>query len=121
VAIRVFFVKRHKGADSWGAVALALALLAGLVAWMAPGSQAAMGAAPVSRGQVQAVVAQRCAACHSGEAAQKGVRLDSAEGLAAHKAQVYQQVVVQRAMPLNNATGISDEERALIGRWALQP
>lgn len=121
VAIRVFFVKRHKGADSWGAVALALALLAGLVAWMAPGSQAAMGAAPVSLGQVQAVVAQRCAACHSGEAAQKGVRLDSAEGLAAHKAQVYQQVVVQRAMPLNNATGISDEERALIGRWALQP
>lgn len=121
VAIRVFFVRRHKGVDSWGAVALALALLAGLVAWMAPNSQAAVGAVPVSLGQVQAVVAQRCAACHSGEAAQKGVRLDSAEGLAAHKAQVYQQVVVQRAMPLNNATGITDEERALIGRWAQQP
>jgi uncharacterized membrane protein len=49
------------------------------------------------------------------------VRLDSAEGLAAHKAQIYQQVVVQRAMPLNNATGMTDDERALVARWALQP
>lgn len=121
VAVRVFFVKRHKGVNSWGAVALALALLAGLVTWMAPSPQAAAAAAPVSLGQMQAVVAQRCAICHSGEAAQKGVRLDSAEGLAAHKAQIYQQVVVQRAMPLNNATGITEEERALIGRWAQQP
>jgi uncharacterized membrane protein len=121
VAIRVFFVKRHKGFNSWGSVALALALLAGLVAWMAPPPQAAASAAPVTLAQVQAVAAQRCLMCHSGEAAQKGVRLDSADGLAAHKAQIYQQVVVQRAMPLNNATGITEEERALIGRWALQP
>jgi len=121
VAIRVFFVKRHKGVNSWGSVVLALALLAGLVVWMAPQPQATAAGAPVTLAQVQAVVAPRCLACHSGEAAQKGVRLDSAEGLAAHKAQVYQQVVVQRAMPLNNATGITEEERALIGRWALQP
>ena len=40
-------------------------------------------AAPASLEQVQAIAAQRCLACHSGEAAQKGVRLDSAEGLAA--------------------------------------
>ena len=71
--------------------------------------------------QVQAIAAQRCLACHAGEAAQKGVRLDSEAGLVAHKAQVYQQVVVQRAMPLNNATGLTEDERALIGRWALQP
>jgi uncharacterized membrane protein len=122
VAIRIFFVKRHKGVNSWGAVALALALLAGLIVWMAPKPQpAAAAAAPVTLAQVQAIAAQRCLACHAGEAAQKGVRLDSDEGLAAHKAQIYQQVVVQRAMPLNNATGLTEEERALIGRWALQP
>jgi uncharacterized membrane protein len=89
---------------------------------MAPRPQpAALAAAPVTLAQVQAIAAQRCLACHTGEVAQKGVRLDSAEALMAHKAQVYQQVVVQRAMPLNNATGLTEDERALIGRWALQP
>ncbi len=123
VAIRVFFVKRHKGVNSWGAVVLALALLAGLIVWMAPRPQPATAATtePVTLARVQAIAAQRCLACHMGEAAQKGVRLDSPEGLAAHKAQIYQQVVVQRAMPLNNATGLTEDERALIGRWALQP
>lgn len=122
VAIRVFFVKRHKGVNSWGSVAVALALLAGLVAWMAPRPQPAVAAAaPVSLLQVQAIAAQRCLACHSGEVAQKGVRLDSAEALVAHKAQIHQQVAVQRLMPLNNATAMTDEERALMGRWALQP
>ncbi|HEY0956379.1 MAG TPA: urate hydroxylase PuuD [Roseateles sp.] len=121
VAIRIFFVKRHKGVNSWGAVAFALALLAGLIAWMAPKPQpVAAVVAPVTLAQVQAIAAQRCLMCHSGEAAQKGVRLDSAEALTAHKAQIHQQVAVQRLMPLNNATAMTDEERALMGRWALQ-
>jgi uncharacterized membrane protein len=30
---------------------------------------------------------------------------------------VYQQAVVQKTMPQNNATGITDDERALLGRW----
>ncbi|MFG6443161.1 urate hydroxylase PuuD [Roseateles sp. LKC17W] len=120
VAIRLFFVKRHKGVNSWGAIVLALALLAALVVGMAPRPQPAAAAAPtpVTLAQVQAIAAQRCLACHSGEAAQKGVRLDSAEALLAHRAAIYQQVQVQRLMPLNNATGMTDEERALMGRWA---
>jgi len=122
IAIRIFFVKRHKGVNSWGAVALALALLAGLIAWMAPKPQPVVAAVvPVTLEQAQAIAAQRCLMCHTGEVAQKGVRLDSAEALTAHKAQIYQQVIVQRAMPLNNATGITDDERTLIGRWAQQP
>ena len=30
---------------------------------------------------------------------------------------IYQQAVVLKLMPMNNATGITDAERALIGRW----
>ena len=30
---------------------------------------------------------------------------------------MYQQAVVLKTMPLNNATQITDAERALIGRW----
>ncbi|MGQ3096117.1 MAG: urate hydroxylase PuuD, partial [Roseateles sp.] len=121
VAIRVFFVRRHKGVNSWGAVVLALALLAGLIVGMAPKAQSNAAAAPVTLAQVQAISAERCLACHMGEVAQKGVRLDSAEALLSHKAAIYQQVIVQRAMPLNNATGMTEDERDLIGRWARQP
>ena len=123
VAIRVFFVKRHKGVHSWGSVAVALALLAGLIAWMAPAAPPpqAASAAPVSLAQVQQVVEQRCVMCHNAALAQKGVRLDSADALQAQRTQIYQQVVVQRAMPQNNATGITETERALIGRWSQLP
>lgn len=31
----------------------------------------------------------------------------------------YQQAVVTKVMPMNNATGIADAKRALIGRWFL--
>jgi uncharacterized membrane protein len=34
-----------------------------------------------------------------------------------HAQQIYQQAVVLKAMPMNNATQITDAERALIGRW----
>jgi uncharacterized membrane protein len=120
VAIRVFFVKRHKGVNSWGAVALAVALLVGLIVWLAPASQLA-SKAPVTAAEVQAVLAQRCVACHNDVLANKGVRLDDPARLDGLKAQIYQQVVLQKTMPLNNATGITDDERALLGRWTQSP
>jgi uncharacterized membrane protein len=30
---------------------------------------------------------------------------------------VYQQVVVMKLMPMNNATGLTEDERALFARW----
>jgi uncharacterized membrane protein len=30
---------------------------------------------------------------------------------------MYQQVVVTKIMPMNNATGMTDTERALLARW----
>jgi len=55
--------------------------------------------------------------CH-GEAMQsKNVRLDSVDEIAKHAQAVYQQAVVLKAMPMNNATQITEPERALIGRW----
>ena len=47
----------------------------------------------------------------------KNVRLDSAGEITRHAQQIYQQAVVLKAMPMNNATSITDAERALIGRW----
>jgi uncharacterized membrane protein len=55
--------------------------------------------------------------CHGEQVQMKNVRLDSIEGVKQHAQGIYQQAVVTKVMPMNNATGISDAERALIRQW----
>ncbi len=120
--VRTFFVKRHdrqgQGVNAWGLVAVVLLMLAALIVWMAPAptGHVAPSAAP-SLAQVQVVVGQRCVVCHNAQLAQKNIRLDSAELIAQNAAALYQQAVVQKTMPLNNATQITDAERAVLARW----
>jgi len=47
----------------------------------------------------------------------KNVRLDSPELIKQHAQNMYQQVVVTKQMPMGNATGLTEEDRALLGRW----
>jgi uncharacterized membrane protein len=47
----------------------------------------------------------------------KGILLDSKENIVQHAQLIYQQAVVQKAMPLGNMTNITDDERALLGKW----
>jgi uncharacterized membrane protein len=122
--IRQFFVARHKTMLSgqpapWGWAAAAIALLIGVAVWLAPqAAPAPVGrAVPPSLQEVQAVVSQRCVVCHNAQIANKGVRLDSAEAIQGHAQAIYQQAVVLKAMPMNNATGITEQERELLRRW----
>ena len=85
----------------------------------APAAAASAGAAGTALAEVQKVLEQRCYMCHGSAVQMKNVRLDSPESLRQHAQSVYQQVVVTRVMPMNNATGITDAERALIGKWFL--
>jgi uncharacterized membrane protein len=119
VLVRTWFVKRHKGANAWPLIVAALALLAVLIAWKAPAPRPATpAAAPVpTLAQVQAVIEQRCAMCHNAQLAQKGMALHTPALIEQHAAAIYQQAVQQRVMPLNNATQMTDEERALLARW----
>jgi len=50
----------------------------------------------------------------------KGMRFDQIEGVRTHAQGIYQQVVVTRQMPMNNATQITEGERQLIERWYQQ-
>jgi uncharacterized membrane protein len=63
------------------------------------------------------VVQQRCVLCHNAQLANKGVALHTPELIQRQAAAIQQQAVQARTMPLNNATGITEDERALLGRW----
>jgi uncharacterized membrane protein len=71
----------------------------------------------VAYADVQKVLEQRCYMCHGAQVQMKNVRLDSPDALKQHAQAVYQQAVVTKVMPMNNSTGITDAERALIGQW----
>ncbi|RDI27215.1 putative membrane protein [Pseudacidovorax intermedius] len=125
-AIRQFFVVRHRwklgnARNPLPYAMLGIAVLGLTIVWMKPApvapTPAAAQAAPVPYAEVQKVLEQRCYMCHGAAVQMKNVRLDSPEQVAAHAQAVYQQVVVTKIMPMNNATNITDAERGLIGRW----
>jgi uncharacterized membrane protein len=132
VLIRQFFILRHKGKLNLAFPSVAVAVLAGVVAWLSP---SALPSAPVQAGaggaaatdvvelaQVQKIMQERCVQCHAAQPSlmptpAKGIMLDTPESVRSHAQQIYQQVVVQKAMPLGNATKITDEERGTIAKW----
>lgn len=122
--VRHFFVARHAAkrlgkAPPWGSAAAGVLLLVGLAVVIAPApTPTAASARPVSFPDVQAVIAQRCVMCHNAAVQHKGVALHTEALVRQHAQAVYQQAVLLKAMPLNNATGMTDEERALLRRWA---
>jgi uncharacterized membrane protein len=121
VLVRQFFVSRHKGREPWSLVGASVVLLLGLVVWLKPAPAPAVSAkAPlVTLADVQPVLQQRCVMCHNAQVQNKGVMLHTPALIEEHRQQIYQQVVVQKVMPFNNATQMTEEERALVGRWAL--
>lgn len=122
--IRHSFVVRHKALVMgrrvpWEYAAGGTVLLLGLAVWLAPKPPAAVaaGAPPVTLEQAHAVVQARCVMCHNAQVQQKNVALHTPALLQRHALAAYQQTVVLKLMPMNNATAITEEERALIKRW----
>jgi uncharacterized membrane protein len=73
---------------------------------------------------VRGIVQQRCQTCHSRwptddvfTVAPNGATLDTGEEIRARAALIKERVVVQQTMPLLNKTGMTTDERTLIGRW----
>ena len=122
--IRHSFVARHKAHVQhrrvpWEHAVAGTLVLGALVFWLAPAppSAQARAATPLAFADVKAVIDQRCAMCHNAALQQKNVALHTPELLRQHAQAVYQQASVLKLMPLNNATQITDAERALIKRW----
>jgi uncharacterized membrane protein len=121
--IRHYFNNRHAGRTLWWIPLTAAAAIAAVAVWIRPPSTApAAGAASVTFAQVQPIVAQRCAACHSAHptlvsAPPKGIVLDTAEQIRAQAGLIRTVAVDTRVMPLGNVTHMTDAERRRLGAW----
>ena len=125
--IRQFFVQRHgyhlgRAKNPLPFAIAGVVILLSVIVWMRPAPSASVAGktaveAPVSFAEVNAVFVQRCQACHGEQVQMKNVRFDTPEGVKLHALNIYQQAVVTKQMPMNNATGITEDERALIKRW----
>ena len=124
--IRHSFVARHKALTMgkrvpWEyAVVGTLVLLAVMVALKPAPSSVGTSAAPaqaVTFADVQSVLQQRCVMCHNAQLASKNVALHEPQLITGQAQAIYQQTVVLKAMPMNNATQITDDERLLVKRW----
>ncbi len=123
--IRQFFVQRHgyhlgraKNPLPYAIVGVLVIVVVAAILKPAPSTAAAnVSQAPVGFVQVNAIFEQRCLACHNAQVQMKNVRLDSPEAVKKNAANVYQQVVVLRQMPMSNSTGITEEERLMVKNW----
>jgi uncharacterized membrane protein len=137
-AIRQFFVMRHgyklgrNGNPIGYAVAGVVAIIA-VIVWLKPAPQPVVASGAINSvvveagvtpagGQngyklVQSTLEQHCYQCHGAQVQMKNVRLDSPQSVKQHAQNIYQQVVVAKAMPMNNATGMTDAERQRIKQW----
>jgi uncharacterized membrane protein len=122
--IRQFFVQRHayhlgRAANPWPFAAAGGVVILGVIAFMRPDpvTPSAAAAGPVTLAEIQPVIEQRCVSCHGAQVQMKNIRLDSPELIRQQAQGIYQQVVVTRQMPMNNATGITEAERQQIKRW----
>ena len=74
--------------------------------------------------EVLKIVRSHCVMCHAAkpthesfQEAPKNVTLETVAELKRYAAAIYAQTVKTKAMPLGNQTGMTDEERAMLGRW----
>ena len=139
-AIRQFFVMRHgfklgRNANPLPYALVGVAVIVGVIIWLQPAPVVAaappantsttiannsittVASAQSDYQNVHKILEQRCVGCHGAQLQMKNVRLDSPEGLKLHAQNVYQQAVVTKIMPMNNATGITDQERLVIKLW----
>ena len=137
--VRYFYNVWHLDHDhapwwAWAAAAFAVLCAFGFAATASPGMRGLMGLAELptekaspdqakAPAEVVDIVQLRCMMCHAPEPmeeigeAPKGVLLDTPEHIARFAPAIRQQAVLTHAMPPNNFSGMTDDERAALARW----
>ena len=126
VATRHWFNLRNEGRRNvWLLPAATLGMIALAVVTAPRATQRASGSGDgAAFAEVRVVVARRCAPCHSSApttsafpTAPKGVVLDTPDQIQSAASRILAVAVETQTMPLGNLTGMTVEERQLLGRW----
>ena len=141
--IRHFYNVRHAGGGdpwwTWGVSAICLAAALLISAGAVPTARQNLGLAPLpdapqlagaarAPDQITDVVMSRCAMCHATDPgwaglglAPKGLVLDTPEDIERNRLRVGLFAGATNAMPPNNITEMTDDERHLVAKWASLP
>ncbi len=123
--IRHYFNLRHGGRNAWWILAAAAGALLALAIAIRPPSSSSNASGPVpSFATVQAIIANRCAPCHSLHPTEpgytsppSGIALETPEQIMEAAALIKTVAVDSKAMPLGNATKMTQAERDTLARW----
>ena len=127
--IRHFYNIRHAGlGDPWWTWIVAALCLIG-VFWIAisasrAGLETVAATLPKAPDAVVTIIQGRCSMCHGAEPlwpgialAPKGVHLDTPQSIQRQKSAIRLHSVLSRAMPPNNITDLTLEERRILAQW----
>jgi uncharacterized membrane protein len=125
--LRHFLVRQEVGDPlsrlAWTLPIIALSLIALLVLTL-PRSENVASLPKVSDDTVIAITQKHCTMCHAAKptheafaAPPKGMTLESTDDLRRYADLVHRQTVATRTMPIGNETGMTDEERRILGVW----
>ncbi len=129
VLVRHYFNTRHNSQSFAWAIPAAAAGMIALAFVSAPQSMTTRSDAHghVAFIDVEQVISQRCAVCHSANptnagfaSAPAGVIMDTPQQIQKLAARIHAQAVATQVMPLGNITGMTTQERQLIGQWVEQ-
>jgi uncharacterized membrane protein len=123
--VRHFFNLRHAGRTVWAIPVTAAIAIAVLAILIRPQNESSAGGTAVPFARVKQIIDARCTACHSQHPTKVdepplGITMDTPEEIERLAPAIKQQAVDSTAMPLGNATGMTTEERQLLGQWIAQ-
>jgi uncharacterized membrane protein len=124
VLVRRFYVLTHFKRMIIALPVAAVVIVVAIAVAIAPHPSTSAAAGAPTFAAIAPIVAERCAVCHSAHPTYAGISappadvlLDSPAHIVANAAQIRTQAVTTHAMPLGNATHITDTERATLGAW----
>ena len=123
---RQYFVLRHYGINKPVILGAAMAATAVLAVWIAPKPVSLPAEVPTANlaPQAHGIIRERCASCHA-EAptddvftvAPGGVLLETVDQMIQWAPRIKARSIDSHDMPFMNKTGMTDEERAIVGQW----
>ena len=131
VLVRHFFNRRNQGAILtwlWPAAAVLMLTLAFIIRPQMAVQQTPVAEQPAfDQGEIVEIVTARCSTCHSAtptdplfQSPPGGLVFHDYDSIANKADKIYSQTVQTQIMPLANRTGMTDEERTLLGQWYQQ-